>query len=145
MINNNTVIAVGGEFWDEEVRDYVYSSEVFSWNMTSGERTRLPDVPESFINEDSDNVYSCCLNDGTLCVMNGESWATLSQGGMWEMYPNLEGRGVKAIHLDDSICKIFVGSTWIDLPHSNEPNFNGLDINGMKIRWRLHSNHWIVK
>ena len=138
MINNNTIIAAVGEFWDDEVRGHVYSNEVFSWNMASGERTQLPDLPESFINEGSDDVFGCCLNDGTFCVINGESWAMLSQDGHWEMNPNLQGRQLQAIFLSDSICKVFAGNVWIDLPPYKY-------INGIKINWRSTNCCKIVK
>ena len=93
----------------------------------------MPDLPGAF---ESIYNYSCCLDDGTLCIMNDESWVTLSQGDReWQINPNLEVEGLKAFVLNKSMCKVFAGNTLIELPPYNRQNFNGLQINGMTIEW----------
>ena len=166
VVNGNTVILAGGHIYDEDIDEYLHLREVYSFNIISGEKTRLPDMSEEFCG-DNRPYYFACMNNGTLFVMNDENWATLSidrdlnmnrgrlnddwnwstlsQGGEWQINPNLQGRGLKAIHLNNSMCKVFAGNTWIDLPPYNEPGSDGLHVNGMKIDWTVSSNHRIVK
>ena len=114
VVNDNTVILAGSEFYDEDIGEFQYSREVYSLNMISGEATQLPDMPEEFCR--GHWLYFACLNNGALIVMNGENWATLSIDGDWQMNPNLEGTGLKAIHINYSTSKVFAGNSLIDFP-----------------------------
>ena len=142
VINENKVIVAGGISEDNEAhRRNEESREVYSLNMVSGMWTRLPDLPAVFASRPSvEKTFSCCLNDDTLCIMNSESWATLSHGGEWQMNPDLEGEGLKAVILGDFMFKVFAGNTWVELPPHDEHNFDGLineywrTLNGLHIK-----------
>ena len=140
VIRNNEVIVAGG-YWEGNVG---YSREVFSLNMTSGLWTRLPDLPEVFALDEY--KYSCSLSNGTMCIMNRHCWATLPHGGReWRMNPGLEGEGIKAVTLHEHMCKVFAGSTWIELPPYNQQNGHWLHINGMMMIWEDRSDYLVVK
>ena len=77
----------------------------FLFDVTSGEWTRLRDLPEPFT-----NPAGYHLPDGRVVLIWKETWAALMPNGDWEVDSNLQGSGLKAIIL------VLAGNTWIGLP-----------------------------
>lgn len=119
VLNNSRVIVAGGSSAVRVDGQDEPSREVFSLDINTGTWTQLEDLPESVcLSSNPKGFFLKSKNHpaGTVVVTCEEAWARLLPSGEWEVTPDLNGLGLKAILLDPKQNKIFSWNQWLELP-----------------------------
>ena len=96
------------------------SQLVLTLNVSSGQWTRLPNLPESMCATER----SCqgLLVDSNYVFIRREKWARLLLNGTWDVMPDLSGKGVNALSIHGYDIKIFTGKRWRKLDSQSQYN-----------------------